>query len=288
MLFLLAQLGVLLILAIAIGFFLGWMYRNVTTRTQLRLLEQEWGTRMRNLRMQRDKLQVHTEKLSKRITEAQVEHARTTALIDTLKARIPKGEDGALGEMRKRMGELEQLAQRQKQQLGSLSGKLELRDVQLRELRDQLHDAEHGRTHAEGELRDTRMQSEHLRAALAKAATHKARAAQKKAGASKINGTQGANASKLGAAPGKAPEGLWQAAPPRVDRLQRINGIGPVLERLLNRLGIYQFRQIARMSEDNVLWLGKHINSFPQRIERENWVTQAQDLHAETYPSESL
>ncbi|NNC99323.1 MAG: hypothetical protein HKN85_03995 [Gammaproteobacteria bacterium] len=65
--------------------------------------------------------------------------------------------------------------------------------------------------------------------------------------------------------------------PEVVDDLKRIKGIGPAIEQSLQELGIYQFEQIANWSQDNILWIEDFI-SFPGRIMREEWVTQADIL----------
>jgi NADH-quinone oxidoreductase subunit E len=61
------------------------------------------------------------------------------------------------------------------------------------------------------------------------------------------------------------------------DNLQLIKGIGKVLEKLLNDMGIYHFDQIANWTKEEVNWLDKSL-SFPGRIKRENWVEQAKIL----------
>lgn len=63
------------------------------------------------------------------------------------------------------------------------------------------------------------------------------------------------------------------------DDLKRIKGIGPVIEKSLNGLGIFTFQQISDFSPDNVKWVDSHIN-FPGRINREEWVSQATELAA--------
>lgn len=62
-----------------------------------------------------------------------------------------------------------------------------------------------------------------------------------------------------------------------VDNLQRIKGVGPVIEKTLNNLGIYHFRQIADFTDENIKWVDNYI-SFPGRIQREQWVAQAARL----------
>ena len=61
------------------------------------------------------------------------------------------------------------------------------------------------------------------------------------------------------------------------DDLKRIKGVGPVIQKTLNELGIYHFQQIADFSADNVAWVDNYI-AFPGRIGREGWVAQAADL----------
>jgi len=84
------------------------------------------------------------------------------------------------------------------------------------------------------------------------------------------------------------PGGLLADRPALADRLQAIAGIGPVLERVLNQLGIYRFGQLARLTPDNIEWLASRIDWFPQRIQREDWVGQARRLHREVHPDEEL
>jgi hypothetical protein len=58
------------------------------------------------------------------------------------------------------------------------------------------------------------------------------------------------------------------------DNLQRIKGIGKRNEELLNGLGIFHFGQIAAWTPGEILWIGHHL-TFPERIQRDNWVGQA-------------
>jgi predicted flap endonuclease-1-like 5' DNA nuclease len=58
------------------------------------------------------------------------------------------------------------------------------------------------------------------------------------------------------------------------DNLQRIKGIGKRNEELLNRLGIFHFGQIAAWTPSEVMWIGQYL-TFPERIQRDNWVGQA-------------
>lgn len=71
---------------------------------------------------------------------------------------------------------------------------------------------------------------------------------------------------------------LGFASPPaKVDDLKRIKGIGAVIEQTLNELGVYQFSQIADWDDKTVAWVEESL-SFPGRIEREQWISQAKTL----------
>lgn len=62
------------------------------------------------------------------------------------------------------------------------------------------------------------------------------------------------------------------------DDLKQINGIGPFIEEKLNDLGIYTFEQISQLDEEMILTLTSAIEFFPGRIDRDDWVGQADRL----------
>jgi len=74
-----------------------------------------------------------------------------------------------------------------------------------------------------------------------------------------------------------APELFAEAPESGQDKLSTIKGIGPVIEKKLNDLGIYQFEQIASWTKEQELWIGSQI-AFPTRVMREEWVKQAKEL----------
>lgn len=59
------------------------------------------------------------------------------------------------------------------------------------------------------------------------------------------------------------------------DDLKRISGVGPVLEDLLNRIGVYYFWQVASWNNDDVQEVDDLLESFKGRITRDEWVPQA-------------
>jgi len=62
------------------------------------------------------------------------------------------------------------------------------------------------------------------------------------------------------------------------DDLQRLQGVDPVLERMLNRLGIYHFHQIARFETSDVEWLVEHVDGVPEQTIRDSWIADASRL----------
>jgi len=82
---------------------------------------------------------------------------------------------------------------------------------------------------------------------------------------------------------------LENSAPPQFfgagapDDLKLIVGIGPVLERMLQMMGIATYRQIARWSDRDIDEFDAKLPEFPGRIRRDAWVTQARALHQSKY-----
>lgn len=61
------------------------------------------------------------------------------------------------------------------------------------------------------------------------------------------------------------------------DDLKKILGIGSVLEEKLNDMGVYHYSQIAEFTASDIENINTHLN-FPGRIERDEWIPQAQEL----------
>jgi predicted flap endonuclease-1-like 5' DNA nuclease len=77
-----------------------------------------------------------------------------------------------------------------------------------------------------------------------------------------------------------APQFFGAGAP---DDLKLIVGVGPVLERMLQMMGVTTYRQIARWSERDIDEFDAKLHEFPGRIRRDAWVTQARALHQSKY-----
>ena len=67
------------------------------------------------------------------------------------------------------------------------------------------------------------------------------------------------------------------------DDLKLIYGVGPILERMLNHLGIYWFRDVARWTEEDIDRIDAQLEHFHGRIRRENWISSAKEEHFKKY-----
>jgi predicted flap endonuclease-1-like 5' DNA nuclease len=74
---------------------------------------------------------------------------------------------------------------------------------------------------------------------------------------------------------------IYIRPPKQADDLQRISGIGEILEKKLNRLGVYRYEQIMNWTREAIAEFSRLL-SFEDRIDREQWVAQAHRLHTET------
>lgn len=67
------------------------------------------------------------------------------------------------------------------------------------------------------------------------------------------------------------------------DDLELINGVGPVLERMLYDMGIYFFKDIAGWDAAKIAEINEKLPNFHGRIEREGWVESAKEEHFKKY-----
>jgi NADH-quinone oxidoreductase subunit E len=113
---------------------------------------------------------------------------------------------------------------------------------------------------------------------LAKAVVEKSKAAKAEpaADAKPEKATAKADATPAAVAEGGAkPKGLKAARKGVADDLQKIEGIGPVLEKLCHGLGIFHFDQIAAWGLPEIAWMDGNLKGFRGRVTRDKWVAQA-------------
>ncbi|MBH0203440.1 MAG: hypothetical protein HP496_14365 [Nitrospira sp.] len=80
-----------------------------------------------------------------------------------------------------------------------------------------------------------------------------------------------------------------QEGPPKVgkdsqkDDLKKIHGIGPVFAQTLNKMGTYTFIQIARWKPEDIEKIAKKLETDPERIKRDKWISDAKEQHYRKY-----
>lgn len=79
------------------------------------------------------------------------------------------------------------------------------------------------------------------------------------------------------------PAGQLFKRPAESDDLKKVWGIGPKLEKTLNRLGITTFAQIARFTADDIERVSHALDFFPGRIIRDGWTDGAAKEHYKKY-----
>ena len=99
------------------------------------------------------------------------------------------------------------------------------------------------------------------------------------AGAAATTGTSTAGTAPAAAkgTPSDSPRKLFEAPAGEPDDLKKIKGVGPVLERLLNSVGVTTWAQVAKLTDDEIAALEDEL-SFKGRISRDNWLEQAEVL----------
>tara|TARA_R110000787_G_scaffold108621_5_gene217073 strand:+ start:17570 stop:18169 length:600 start_codon:yes stop_codon:yes gene_type:complete len=66
-----------------------------------------------------------------------------------------------------------------------------------------------------------------------------------------------------------------EASESQSDDLTKLDGIGPYIEQRLNEIGIYNYDQVSRLTNEDIRKITELIDFFPGRIDRDDWVGQA-------------
>jgi len=67
------------------------------------------------------------------------------------------------------------------------------------------------------------------------------------------------------------------------DDLKKIRGIGPTVERVLNKMGIFTFRKIATWDASDMKRIADKLATPADRIKRDKWITEAKKEHYRKY-----
>ena len=74
------------------------------------------------------------------------------------------------------------------------------------------------------------------------------------------------------------PEMLKKARSGGADDLKQIKGVGPKMEAMLNKMGVYHFDQVSSWRTKEVQWVDDNLEGFKGRVSRDEWVKQAKVL----------
>jgi len=72
------------------------------------------------------------------------------------------------------------------------------------------------------------------------------------------------------------------------DDLKLVHGIGPKISSLLISMGITSFEQIARFTDADIAVVSKALETFPDRVRRDDWMVSARRLHQEHHGEDPL
>ena len=81
------------------------------------------------------------------------------------------------------------------------------------------------------------------------------------------------------------PSLLEEAREGIADDLKLIRGVGPKLEAMLHRMGVFHFDQVATWTEMNLRWVDQNLEGFKGRAGRDKWIEQAKKLATGWRPS---
>lgn len=84
------------------------------------------------------------------------------------------------------------------------------------------------------------------------------------------------------------PELLKKPRTGKGDDLKLIWGVGPKLEKMLQKMGIYHFDQIAGWTADNLAWVDQNLDGFKGRAERDDWIGQSKKLASGWRPENAV
>ena len=76
---------------------------------------------------------------------------------------------------------------------------------------------------------------------------------------------------------------LYVSPPAEKDDLQKVKGIGPVIEKRLHEFGVYRYKQIANWSASAISAFSARLGTFKGRIHWDNWIGQTRRLHRSKY-----
>jgi predicted flap endonuclease-1-like 5' DNA nuclease len=242
------EILVMLLVAVLIGFGIAWFLRQT-------VIDQNQSAITDLLNAQKLAISEETEarfRAEKQLEKAEQKLARAQETFKEDFQNLSKERDIIKEELEQNRDE----ASRKRDELQSLKPKVQLADVelgrisvQIRQLENQLAESKSVNQKLETELEECR--------------------ASKNSGRKEPVFSDFIAGQRLG---------ISEASASEKDDLKLISGIGPVIEKKLNAIGIYTFKQISEFTPYAIEQVTAAIKFFPDRIGRDNWIGQAAAL----------
>jgi len=308
--YLITQIIVCLLFAFLIGLLVGWLFRNHGLSARLQTQDTRWRQRTRTLEGERDRAQALSDELNVRVNNLGAELSAAAESAEQLSQKFRRCEETVaarettIGGLEQRIVALENVVEEEKTSLDEWKSKLtplqqrvEGRDREIAGLQAQLQTKSEALSELLSEAEEHRQTVASLRSeAEDRGELEKLLAEREQHIASRderirrleigLRECRESAQQAAGPAPSQQQESTGpsfriKAGPGEKDDLKKIHGIGPVLEGMLNGLGICLFSQIAAFTSDDIHWVTDHIDAFPDRIVRDKWVEQAAEFAAQ-------
>lgn len=304
--YLISKIVLCLLIAFAFGFGLAWLLWHMTTRRRDAEMNSVWQRRFGDLQRERDttvaKIRHELDDQRQQIPTLESSLRERSDLIAELESNLIEWREkvpGVQSRLEASESEKDRLTAdnaRLQERLGAIEAQHRASSTDDSKQREALADwqrkyeacakrAREAEAKAEQSELTARDIAQELDASLVAQKANAAKALEERDARIRELDEQLAAARKQGASPaprpsGVKPDGLLEQRPAAepVDDLKKIRGVGPVLEKTLNELGIYFFRQIAAFDDDHIDWVADHINTFGGRIKRDQWVEQATEF----------
>ena len=243
---------------------LGWLLHRLGEDARNRAHEASCREQVKAAGKARDRARKETEQIDERLQRLRAEHEQCRGRVDGLKAELA-GLATKLEEQAPALSSLESALSEKEARISGMEEASAVATVSIRALEQELAE----RT---ASLEAARTEIDEMTRAHAGCATTIARQKER------IEELAEAVRERDRALKDGAPSWLLGSPNGSKDNLQAIRGLGPVLERDLNKLGIYHYKQIARLTSKEMDWLAARVKIFPGRIKKDRWIEQAKQL----------
>lgn len=259
----------IIIATLVAGFVFGWLFRRWQQRRKDAAVAAEWQEQVASVKRSEKRISAERKNLMAELAEVRTELSersdRPAASSDDLQERLQQSLnkrdslDEALRNLIARTQDLTQTSKEKDEKIFALSRELESWQQRLPPLLNRYKDKDLQNTIILEQLEAERSRSANLQQTL----QTRIMPLPTEMPATPVHDLSAVTNRKKDGAP---------------DDLKLIKGVGPVLERTLNELGIYRLTQIANLDDQEIGRIAEALPQFPGRIVRDRWIEQAQRL----------